>query len=119
MVKDAFISPGLELVDNLYRDRDYEINILIQEFTCVCPRTGLPDFATIAINYIPNKSIVELKSLKLYLHKYRNVGIFHETVTNKILDDFRGACKPRKIEVVGRFNTRGGINTSVTACWSK
>jgi len=119
MANDPSFSKNFDLVENLFSNRDYEINISIPEFTCVCPKTGQPDFAIIEINYIPNKSIVELKSLKLYLHKYRNVGIFHETVTNKILDDFRGACKPRKIEVVGRFNTRGGINTSVTACWSK
>jgi len=109
--------PDFELVDNLYSDRNYEINISIPEFTCVCPKTGQPDFATIEIHYIPDKLIVELKSLKLYLQQYRNIGVFHETVTNKILDEFKGACKPRKIEVVGRFNSRGGIKTSVVARW--
>ena len=93
------------------------INISIPEFTCVCPRTGQPDFAVIEIHYVPNKHIVELKSLKLYIQQFRDIGIFHESVTNKILDDFRTACKPHKIEVIGRFNPRGGIRTDVEARW--
>ena len=109
----------LEVVDNQYFDRDYEINISIPEFNCVCPRTGLPDFANIKIDYIPDKSIVELKSLKLYIVKFRNLGIFHEHVTNRILDDFKQACKPKKIQVIGDFHPRGGIKTSVVAKWSK
>ena len=109
----------LEVVDNQYSDRDYEINISIPEFNCVCPRTGLPDFANIKIDYIPDKSIVELKSLKLYIVKFRNLGIFHEHVTNRILDDFKQACKPKKIQVIGDFHPRGGIKTSVVAEWSK
>ena len=117
MSKNSPVSPKLELADNLNQERDFEVNISIPEFTCVCPRTGLPDFATIEINYVPDKSIVELKSLKNYLHNYRNLGIFHETVTNKILDDFRIACSPRRIEVVGRFNARGGISTNVIVRW--
>ena len=103
----------LEIVPNEYPEKDYEINISIPEFNCVCPRTGLPDFATIKINYLPNKYIVELKSLKLYIVKFRNMGIFHESATNKILKDFQDACKPRKIEVVGEFSARGGISTVV------
>ena len=117
MSKGTSVSRALEVVDNYYPDRSYEVNILVPEFTCVCPKTGQPDFATIEINYVPDKLIVELKSLKLYLQQYRGVGIFHETVTNKILDDFRLACGPQKIKVVGRFNARGGINTSVVVCW--
>ena len=117
MSKDQHISSRLELVDNLYLDRDYKINISVPEFTCVCPRTGQPDFATIEIYYVPDKLIVELKSLKLYLQQYRNLGIFHESITNKILDDFRSACKPQEIEVVGRFNARGGISTNVVVRW--
>ena len=105
----------LEVVDNEYRDRDYEINISIPEFNCVCPRTSLPDFGTINIIYTPNKHIVELKSLKLYIVKYRNVGIFHEHVTNKIMDDFIRASKPKKIKVLGDFNPRGGIKTTISA----
>ena len=107
----------IEVVKNQYSDRDYLVKISIPEFTCVCPKTEQPDFATIEINYIPNLLIVELKSLKLYLHEFRNVGVFHEEVTNKILDDFRLSCIPRKIDVVGRFNPRGGISTVVEVGW--
>ena len=107
----------LEVVANEYSDREYMVNISIPEFTCVCPRTGQPDFAVIEIHYVPNKHIVELKSLKLYIQQFRDIGIFHESVTNKILDDFRTACKPHKIEVIGRFNLRGGICTDVEARW--
>ena len=103
----------LEIVPNEYEDRDYEVNVAIPEFNCVCPRTGLPDFATIKINYIPNKYIVELKSLKLYIVKFRNMGIFHESATNKIFKDFQDACQPKKIEVIGEFSARGGISTIV------
>ena len=103
----------LEIVPNEYGNRDYTIEVSVPEFNCVCPRTGLPDFGTINITYVPNKSIVELKSLKLYMVKFRNVGIFHEHVTNRILDDFTKACKPKKIEIIGDFNPRGGIKTVV------
>ena len=113
------LSSEFEVVKNEYSDRDYDVKISIPEFTCVCPRTGQPDFATIEINYIPDKLIVELKSLKLYIQQFRNLGIFHENVTNKILDDFRRACKPRKIDVIGRFNPRGGISTVVEANWQE
>jgi 7-cyano-7-deazaguanine reductase len=117
MADDFPVLVNLELVENLFSDRNYDIKISIPEFTCVCPRTGQPDFATIKIYYIPNKLIVELKSLKLYLQQYRGIGIFHEAVTNKIMDDVRGACSPRKIEVIGQFNARGGISTNVIARW--
>jgi len=103
----------LEIVENEYSDRDYEIDISIPEFNCVCPRTGLPDFGIIHITYTPLKHIVELKSLKLYIVKYRNMGIFHEHVTNKIMDDFKKACNPKKISVVGDFHPRGGIKTII------
>ena len=103
----------LEIVPNEYENTDYEVNVSIPEFNCVCPRTGLPDFATITINYVPNKHIVELKSLKLYIVKFRNMGIFHESATNKIFNDFKDACNPRKIEVIGKFGARGGISTTV------
>ena len=103
----------LEIVPNEYKDRDYSIEISIPEFNCVCPKTGLPDFGTIYITYIPNEHIVELKSLKLYIVKYRNLGIFHEHVTNRILDDFKKICNPKKIHVTGDFNPRGGIKTIV------
>jgi len=109
----------LEVVENEYSDRDYLIDVDIPEFNCVCPKTGLPDFGTIHIQYVPNKHIVELKSLKLYMVSFRNVGIFHEHVTNRILDDFKKACKPKKINIVGDFHPRGGIKTTVTSNWSK
>ena len=96
-------------------ERDYEINMECPEFTCVCPRTGQPDFATIRIRYVPDQLCVELKSLKLYLWSYRDEGAFHEAVINKILDDLVQACQPRKMTVVGDFNVRGGIHTTVTA----
>lgn len=103
----------LDLAENIYPKRDYTVSIEIPEFNCVCPRTGLPDFGCIYIEYTPNRWIVELKSLKLYIVKYRNVGIFHEEITNKILDDFKRACKPKKIAIWGDFNPRGGIKTHV------
>ena len=112
-------SSDLEVVNNEYSDRDYEINISIPEFNCVCPRTSLPDFADIKIKYIPNKHIVELKSLKLYINKYRNIGVYHEHVTNQILDDFSLACDPKFIEVVGDFHPRGGIKTVIRSCSDK
>ena len=103
----------LEIVDNEYQDRHYNIDISIPEFNAVCPKTGLPDFGTINIVYSPNKKIVELKSLKLYIVKFRNFGIFHEHATNKILNDFKRACSPKKIKVIGDFNPRGGIKTII------
>ena len=108
---------GLDVVENQYVDRDYVVKVSIPEFACVCPRTGQPDYAVIDIHYIPDKYIVELKSLKLYIVEFRNIGIFHEHVTNKIMDDFKKASNPRKIEVWGRFNPRGGICTVVESRW--
>jgi len=105
----------IEVIDNQYPDKEYTVNIEFPEFTCVCPKTGLPDFATIKIEYIPDKLIVELKSLKMYFISYRNVGIFHETAVNKILNDFVDACKPHSAKVIGEFNVRGGIKTTVSA----
>ena len=103
----------LEVVSNEYNDRDYTIDITIPEFNCVCPKTGLPDFGTLYIEYVPDQYIVELKSLKLYIVKFRNMGIFHEHVTNYILDDFKRICKPKKIKITGDFNPRGGIKTII------
>jgi 7-cyano-7-deazaguanine reductase len=93
----------------------YEIRFECPEFTCLCPMTGQPDFATIRIAYVPGELCVELKSLKLYLWSFRNEGTFHEAVTNRILDDLIAALRPRKAEVVGDFLVRGGIHTVVTA----
>lgn len=109
----------LETFKNQYSGREYEIDITCPEFTSICPRTGQPDFAVIRIKYVPDKLCIELKSLKLYMHSYRNVGEFHEHVTNKILDDLVGACKPLRAEVIGDFNVRGGIKTIVRATYSK
>ena len=109
---------NIETVKNDYANKDYVVNIEFPEFTCVCPRTGLPDFATIKIEYVPDKLLIELKSLKLYFVSYRNVGTFHEAVTNKILDDFVAACHPRQAKIVGLFSVRGGIQTTVTAEYS-
>ena len=109
----------LEIVKNEYQNRNYTIDVDIPEFNCVCPKTGLPDFGTIHIKYIPGKHIVELKSLKLYIVKFRNIGIFHEHVTNRILDDFKKACNPKQIDVVGDFSPRGGIKTVVASNWKK
>jgi len=109
----------LDVVNNEYSDREYNIDVSVPEFNCVCPKTGLPDFANIIIQYVPDKYIVELKSLKLYMVKFRNVGIFHEHVTNRILDDIVKVASPRKIKIVGDFHPRGGVKTSVTAQWEK
>ena len=108
-------SRELEVVPNPHPDRDYEVSLEIPEFTCVCPMTGQPDFATIRIRYVPDQRLVELKSIKLYMWSYRGEGAFHEDVTNRILDDFVAAARPRFIEVIGDFNVRGGIKTVVRA----
>ena len=105
----------LETFPNPSSRRDYEIRFECPEFTCLCPMTGQPDFATIKISYTPDKLCVELKSLKLYLWSFRDEGAFHEAVTNRILDDMVAAVKPRKAEVVGDFFVRGGIHTVVVA----
>ncbi len=107
--------PALEVVANIYADRDYEIEHLHEEFTCVCPKTGQPDFALITLRFVPDQLLVELKSLKFYLNGYREIGIFHENVVNKILDDFAAAAAPRSLEVVGEFRIRGGIRSVVRA----
>jgi 7-cyano-7-deazaguanine reductase len=105
----------LETFPNPRPERDYQISMECPEFTCVCPRTGQPDFATIRIRYVPDRLCVELKSLKLYLWSFRQQGAFHEAVVNRILDDLVRACRPRSMTVVGDFNVRGGIHTMVTA----
>jgi 7-cyano-7-deazaguanine reductase len=109
----------LEAVSNPHPDRDYEVAMTVPEFTCLCPVTGQPDFATIRIRYVPDQHLIELKSLKLYLWSYRQEGVFHEDVTNRILDDVVAAARPRWIEVTGDFNVRGGIKTEVRATYGK
>ena len=108
-------SGSLESFPNPSPGRDYEISFDCPEFTCLCPRTGQPDFATIRISYVPDELCVELKSLKLYLWSYRDEGSFHEAVTNRILDDLVAAVHPRRARVEGDFFVRGGIHTVVRA----
>jgi 7-cyano-7-deazaguanine reductase len=108
-------SKELETFANPRPERDYEISIECPEFTCVCPRTGQPDFATIRIRYVPDRLCLELKALKLYLWSFREEGAFHEKVVNQILDDLVGACRPRSMAITGDFNVRGGIHTMVSA----
>ena len=112
-------SKALETFPNPKRERDYVIRFDCPEFTCVCPKTGQPDFATIRIRYVPAKTCVELKSWKLYLWSYRDEGAFHEAVTNRILDDLVAAVSPRRARVEGAFNVRGGITTTIVAEYKK
>ena len=109
----------LETFPNRHPDRDYKVTLTTDEFTCVCPATGQPDFARITIRYIPDQRIVESKSLKLYFWSYRNEGVFHEHVTNVILDDLIAALEPRWCEVIADFGIRGGIAINVRADYTK
>jgi 7-cyano-7-deazaguanine reductase len=106
---------GIDTFENAHSDRDYLIHIQIPEFTCHCPLTGQPDFAHITIDYIPDKRCIELKALKLYMWSFRDIGAFHEKVTNDICDVLAKAIKPRYMRVTGRWNVRGGIYTNVVA----
>ena len=108
-------SRNLELFPNPQPERDYTIRINIPEFTCLCPKTGQPDFATLLLEYIPDRQCVELKSLKMYIWSFRNEGAFHEAVTNEILDDLVKATAPRFMRLSAIFNVRGGIDTTVIA----
>jgi 7-cyano-7-deazaguanine reductase len=107
----------LETFANQNPQRDYTVEIVCPEFTSLCPKTGQPDFGTITYTYVPDELCVELKSLKLYLQRFRQEGIFYETVVNRLLDDFVKACKPRRCMVVGAFTPRGGITTTVTCAY--
>lgn len=111
----ADVSTSVETFPNPAPERDYTITHTCPEFTSVCPKTGQPDFATIELEYVPDKLCLELKSLKLYYYAYRNQGIYYEAVTNKILDELSAACQPRWMRVTGRFNVRGGISSVVVA----
>ena len=106
---------SLETFPNPSSDRDYTIRMRIPEFTCLCPKTGQPDFATLHLEYVPDAKCIELKSLKLYIWSYRNEGAFHEAVTNRILDDLVQLMKPRFIRLTAEFYVRGGIYTTVVA----
>ncbi|VAX07307.1 NADPH-dependent 7-cyano-7-deazaguanine reductase [hydrothermal vent metagenome] len=108
-------SKSLETFENPMPERDYTIRIDIPEFTCLCPKTGQPDFATLHLEYVPDQACVELKALKLYVWAFREEGAFHEKVTNTILDDLVAACTPRFMRLTAKFNVRGGIYTSVIA----
>jgi 7-cyano-7-deazaguanine reductase len=108
-------SKQLQTFPNPAPERDYRIRMEIPEFTCLCPMTGQPDFATLTLDYVPDRACVELKSLKLYVWSYRDQGAFHEAVTNKILGDLVSAIAPRYMKLEARFNVRGGIYTSVIA----
>ena len=108
-------SKQLETFPNPRPGREYEIRFECPEFTCVCPRTGQPDFATLRVSYVPDELCVELKSFKLYLWSFRQEGHFHEDVTNRILDDLVAAIAPRRMTIEGDFNVRGGIHTTVVA----
>lgn len=110
-------SRKLKTFPNPNPERDYTIAMECPEFTCLCPMTGQPDFATFRIEYVPDRLCVELKSLKLYLWSYRNEGAFHEAVTNRILDDLVGALAPRRMKIEADFNVRGGIHTLVTVAF--
>lgn len=106
---------ALETFDNPQYERDFTIRIEVPEFTCLCPKTGQPDFATLLIEYVPDRLCVELKSLKLYVWSYRDEGAFHEAVTNRILDDLIMATSPRFMRLTAKFNVRGGVYTTVIA----
>lgn len=115
MIEDA----KLIRFENRTRHRKYTIDFTCPEFTCLCPRSGFPDFATIKIRYVPDKFCVELKSLKLYINKFRNEGVYHEDVTNIIIDDLIKLLDPHEIEVIGDFTVRGNIKTVITSNHSK
>ena len=108
-------SKELETFENPKLEPDYTIRIETPEFTCLCPKTGQPDFATINVDYIPDKLCVELKSFKLYIWSFRDQGAFHEAVTNQILTDLVTACQPRFMRITAEFNVRGGVYTTVVA----
>ena len=107
----------LETFENQHPQRDYNIEIICPEFTSVCPKTGQPDFGTLTFNYVPDKLCVELKSLKLYLQRFRNEGIFYENVTNQILDDLVAVLQPRSMTLLAAFTPRGGIRSNITASY--
>ena len=115
----SFRTPEIEVWQNQYGDKDYVVKIETDEFTCICPKTGLPDFAAIKIEYVPDKWCVELKSFKLYLVSFRSVGIFHEHVTNRILDDLVKSCEPRFMRLEMEYRARGGIKTCTRSEYSK
>jgi len=111
--------PVIEVFENIYADRDYNVHLDFPEFTAICPKTGLPDFGTVVIDYTPDKSCLELKSLKEYFLSYRNLGIFHENVVNRILDDLIAAAAMRRANVTVIYGARGGITTTVSRTYER
>ncbi|MBN1422074.1 MAG: NADPH-dependent 7-cyano-7-deazaguanine reductase QueF [Planctomycetes bacterium] len=111
--------PPIETVENKYADRDYTVRLEAPEFNSVCPKTGLPDFATIRIEYVPDRRLAEMKSFKLYITAYRDVGIFQEHAANRILDDFVRAVAPREASLEAFFHPRGGIHTSIRCAYRR
>lgn len=109
----------LEAFENTFPDRDYLIEINCPEFTSVCPKTGQPDFGTLTFSYVPDKNVVELKSLKMYLQLFRNEGIFYENVSNRILDDFVAVIQPKQVTLLASFSARGGITSDITCSYQK
>ena len=117
MPSQAPSADQLQTFANRHNRRDYVVEIVCPEFTSMCPKTGQPDFGTITYTYTPDQLCVELKSLKLYLQRFRDEGIYYEDVVNRLLDDFVQACRPRRCKVVGAFTPRGGITTTVTCVY--
>jgi len=117
--KEAREQRRVETFPNEYPDRRYTIEIVNEEYTSVCPRTGLPDFGRIIVRYVPDKKVLELKALKFYFLQYRNMGIFYEHAVNRILDDLVASCEPHEMEVVGEFSTRGGMHSRVVVHYKK
>lgn len=109
----------LEAFENTFPDRDYLVEINCPEFTSVCPKTGQPDFGTLTFSYVPDKNVVELKSLKMYLQLFRNEGIFYENVSNRILDDFVAVIQPKQVTLLASFSARGGITSDITCSYQK
>lgn len=118
-IRELKIIPELEVVENKYADKDYIVELKTNEFTSLCPKTGLPDFANITIWYKPDKHLVEQKALKLYLNGYRNIGIFQEHATNKVFEDFINKVKPRWAKIEAIWNIRGGIGVKVVQEYTK
>jgi 7-cyano-7-deazaguanine reductase len=116
-IRELKIEPELDVIDNKYSDRNYNVELWTDEFVSICPKTGLPDFAVISIRYVPGDYLVEEKSLKLYFTAYRTIGIFQEHAVNKILDDFVARIKPRSVKITANWKSRGGIAANIEAAY--
>ena len=118
-IRNLIILPALEVIENIYQGREYKVKLTTSELSTICPKTGLPDFAVLTISYLPDQFLVEEKSLKLYLTSYRNLGIYQEHATNKILEDFVAKINPLKANITATWNNRGGIGVTVENEWSR